>query len=162
MTQPLRIAFFVGTFPVVSETFIIRQIAGLLDMGHEVDIYSDCRADPNQPVHPEVAAHRLLERTTFMDLPPEMAPYEISIWPIGGQTWPPGAEQAIPNASRLLRAIPVFFKCLAQHPRLTFQTLDAAEYGCQAASLSALYRFTRLSAVRKRYDVLHAHFGPVA
>jgi colanic acid/amylovoran biosynthesis glycosyltransferase len=34
MNKPLRIAFFVGQFPVISETFILRQITGLLDLGH--------------------------------------------------------------------------------------------------------------------------------
>ena len=37
MPRPLRIALFIGRFPVVSETFILRQVASLLDLGHEVD-----------------------------------------------------------------------------------------------------------------------------
>lgn len=45
MGQPLRIAIFTGSFPVVSETFIVRQMAGLLELGHEVDIFADTRAD---------------------------------------------------------------------------------------------------------------------
>jgi colanic acid/amylovoran biosynthesis glycosyltransferase len=45
---------------------------------------------------------------------------------------------------------------------LTWQTLDATQYGCQAASLSALYRLASLIAPGKHYDILHAHFGPVA
>jgi len=40
MSRPLRIAMFVGSFPVLSETFILRQITGLLDRGHEVHIYA--------------------------------------------------------------------------------------------------------------------------
>ncbi len=32
----MRIAFFVAIYPVISETFITRQIAGLADAGHEV------------------------------------------------------------------------------------------------------------------------------
>src|SRR5678815_975478 len=39
--RPLRIAFFLGTFPVISETFILRQIAGLLALGHDVEIFAD-------------------------------------------------------------------------------------------------------------------------
>ena len=64
MTDHLRIAMFAGTFPMVSETFIVRQITGLLALGHEVDIYSNSRPHPDGPVHPEVIKHNLLERTS--------------------------------------------------------------------------------------------------
>jgi hypothetical protein len=37
---PLRIAFFVNWFPVVSETFIQTAALGLLADGHEVDVYA--------------------------------------------------------------------------------------------------------------------------
>ncbi len=35
----MRIAIFVGSFPLISETFILRQITGLIDLGHDVDIF---------------------------------------------------------------------------------------------------------------------------
>ena len=34
----MKIAFIVGKFPVLSQTFILNQITGLIDRGHEVDI----------------------------------------------------------------------------------------------------------------------------
>ena len=106
MSRPLRIAFFVGSFPVVSETFILRQITGLLDLGHEVDIFADTRAANDAPTQPEVVSHRLLERTTFMDMPPESAPWELPVRPFTGETWLPGSETAIPNSRRLFQALP--------------------------------------------------------
>ena len=36
----MRIAFIVWHFPVLSETFILNQVTGLLDLGHEVDIFA--------------------------------------------------------------------------------------------------------------------------
>lgn len=162
MSGPLRIAMFVGSFPVLSETFILRQITGLLDRGHEVDIYADTRAETDAPVHPEVAGYRLLERTTFMDMPPEAAPWEMPVWPITGRSWPPGSKTSIHNSARVKRALPKLLTCLAKAPRLTFEVLDPAEYRYQAASLSALYRLAALCPKSKPYDVLHAHFGPVA
>jgi colanic acid/amylovoran biosynthesis glycosyltransferase len=161
MDRPLRIAFFVGCFPAVSETFIVRQITGLLDQGHAVDIYADTRAEPGTPVHPEVEKYRLLERTTWMEMPPETAPYEMPVWPLTGQTWPPGAATAVPNWRRALHAVPELLRCAVTAPRLTQQVLSCAAYGYQAASLSALYRLAKLSSVSRSYDVLHAHFGPV-
>src|SRR5207244_7543538 len=144
---------FVGSVPVLSETFILRQITGLLDRGHEVHIYADTRAETHAPVHPEVAGYRLLERTTFMDLPPETAPFEMPVWPITGRTWPPGSGTSIHNATRVARALPRFFRCLWKAPRLACQVLDRREYGYQAASLSALFRLAILCREQGQYDV---------
>ena len=63
----MRVAFFVGAFPVVSETFILRQITGLIDRGHEVDIYAEREPDVDSPVHPEVASYGLMSRTTYVN-----------------------------------------------------------------------------------------------
>jgi len=159
--SPLRIALFIGRFPVVSETFILRQVASLLDLGHEVDVYSDTGGEEDALEHPEVAKYRLLERTTYMNMPPETFPYEMPVWPITGRTWPPGSETSVLNARRVAQALPALFRALTRAPRLTVQALKASEYGYQAGSLSALYRFAGVAARRRTYDVLHAHYGPV-
>jgi colanic acid/amylovoran biosynthesis glycosyltransferase len=161
MSRPLRIAFFLGSFPVLSETFILRQITGLLDLGHEVDIYADYAPDAESPQQPEIAQHKLLARTTYMDIPPASAPWEMPVWPLTGSTWLPGAEQPIRNLTRISQALPTLVRSLARNPRLTLRVLSSAHYGHQAASLSALCRLARLGVVAKCYDVLHAHFGPV-
>jgi colanic acid/amylovoran biosynthesis glycosyltransferase len=36
--KPLNVAFFVGQFPILSETFVIRQVAGLVQAGHRVTV----------------------------------------------------------------------------------------------------------------------------
>lgn len=159
--KPLRIAIFVGTFPAVSETFIQRQIAGLVALGHEVDIYAETREAPDVPVHAETKKYRLLERTIFIDMPPEVAPWELPVWPITGRTWPPGSASSVLNVTRVARALPKIARCLCANPRLTLKCLSEHEFGYQAASLSAVYRLERLLSQRKHYDVLHAHFGPV-
>jgi colanic acid/amylovoran biosynthesis glycosyltransferase len=161
MNVPLRIAMFTGRFPVVSETFILRQITGLLDLGHAVEIYADTRAEAAGPVQPGVIQRRLLDRTVFMDLPPETVPAEMPVWPLMGETWPPGAEQPVPNLVRVDRALPAFLRALMASPGLAVQTLRRSEYGYQADSLSALHRLARCGEQGRRYDVLHAHFGPV-
>jgi colanic acid/amylovoran biosynthesis glycosyltransferase len=160
MQKPLRIAVFVGSFPVVSETFILRQITGLLDLGHDVEIFADVR-EKDAPLHPEVEKYQLLSRTTFMDGPAEAMISEMPVWPIWDRTWPPGAETSIHNSSRVAKALPKFFTAFANSPRLTLETLRPSEYGYRAASLSMLYRLARLCEGRRCFDVLHAHFGPV-
>jgi len=133
----------------------------LLDLGHVLDIYADTRVESGAPVHPEVGRYGLLERTTFMDMPPETAPWEMPVWPVAGRTWLPGSETAVRNSVRLGRALPKLVRCLAHSPRLTLEVLSRSQYRYQAASLSALHRLAVLCRKPKKYDVLHAHFGPV-
>jgi colanic acid/amylovoran biosynthesis glycosyltransferase len=167
--ESMRIAIFVRLFPCISETFILRQICGLLDMGHEVDIYAEERPQDGEPVQPEVAEYGLLSRTTYIDGPPEALYWEMPAWPPAGKTWIPGSTHHIPNVLRLLKALPVVVRCLAQAPRTTLRVLNPRLYGYQARSLSALYRVFALLSRRGHkaridkgpYDLLHAHFGPV-
>jgi colanic acid/amylovoran biosynthesis glycosyltransferase len=158
----MRIAFFVDRFPVVSETFIQRQITGLLDLGHTVDIYAEHRPQAKSPLHPEFQIYDLAARTVYMEplMPSDSGYWEMPVWPITGQTWLPGQELPISNALRIVRALPIILKCLAVKPRLTFRVLDPSEYGYQARSLSTLYRLSALISQRSHYDVIHAHFGP--
>jgi colanic acid/amylovoran biosynthesis glycosyltransferase len=58
----MKIAFIVNEFPSVSQTFVLNQITGLLDRGHDVDIFAeDARRD--LPIHEDVKRYNLLERT---------------------------------------------------------------------------------------------------
>jgi len=40
----MKIAFIIDTFPTISHTFIINQIAGLINKGHSFDIYAQKKA----------------------------------------------------------------------------------------------------------------------
>ena len=42
----MKIAFIVSGFPTLSETFILNQITGLLDLGHDVEIFA--QINPNE------------------------------------------------------------------------------------------------------------------
>jgi colanic acid/amylovoran biosynthesis glycosyltransferase len=37
----MKIAFIMNSFPTISETFILNQITGLIDKGHEVYIFAN-------------------------------------------------------------------------------------------------------------------------
>ncbi|WP_119680080.1 glycosyltransferase [Indioceanicola profundi] len=47
--DPLRIAFRVGRFPTLSETFVLSQIEGMIERGHRVSILADSPADGDGP-----------------------------------------------------------------------------------------------------------------
>jgi colanic acid/amylovoran biosynthesis glycosyltransferase len=157
----MRIAVFVGSFPVVSETFILRQITGLIDLGHEVDIFAAQKPWSDEPVHAEVLKYDLMRRTMYFEEPRDACYWEMPVRPLTGETWIPGEEKSLWNMTRVVRAVPAFFRCICKAPRLTFQVLNPKEYGYQAHSLSTLYRLAKLCGRKKRYDVLHAHFGPM-
>lgn len=159
----MRIAFFLGLFPAVSETFVLHQVTGLIDLGHEVHVYAERAPEDGAPTHETVKSYRLLERTTYLNerMPVETGYWAMPIWPLTGKTWLPGADKPISNAARALRAIPVFLRCLATSPRLALSVVNRRRYGEQAACLASLYNLHTLAAESRRYDVLHAHFGPV-
>ena len=158
--RSLKIGFFVGVFPVVSETFIVRQITALKASGHEVDIFADTPAASGAPLDAEASA--LIKHVTYMDMPLETAPFEMPVSPIFGRTWPPGSPTSVWNLTRIARAFPKFARCFAASPRLAVRMLNQSEYGYRAQSLSQVYRMARLVEKGGDYDVLHAHFGPVA
>jgi glycosyltransferase involved in cell wall biosynthesis/ubiquinone/menaquinone biosynthesis C-methylase UbiE len=65
-----RVVVVTDQFPVLSQTFILEQLTGLIDRGVAVDHWSMERL--NEPVvHEAVARYGLLQRTRFVRLPPE-------------------------------------------------------------------------------------------
>jgi colanic acid/amylovoran biosynthesis glycosyltransferase len=160
----MRIAFLVHRFPTISETFILRQIAGLIDLGHEVDIYSERSPNVDEPIHPEFEQYALRERTRYLDveMPVESGQWSIPVHPIWGKTWLPGEERAVPNALRMHRAMPTFLRSFASAPALTMEVLQPSAYSDQARTLEALYHLSSLNGRAGNYDVIHAHYGPVA
>ena len=130
----MNIAFIVGLFPALSETFILNQITGLIDRGHEVDIYAHC-PDNTTKIHPEVLKYRLLERTY----------YDVSV----------------PHNlfKRLLKALWLVIINFHKSPFVILRSLNVFKYGRQALSLRLLYMVFPYIG-RKPYDIIHCHFGP--
>ncbi|MHA2039714.1 MAG: colanic acid biosynthesis glycosyltransferase WcaL, partial [Promethearchaeota archaeon] len=60
----MKIAFIVTVFPALSETFILNQITGLLDLGHDVEIFAVTNFNEGK-VHPDVIRYGLMERTHY-------------------------------------------------------------------------------------------------
>ena len=60
----LKIAFIAGVFPALSETFILNQITGLIDLGHDVDIFALERGFTTK-LHGDITKYDLLSRTHY-------------------------------------------------------------------------------------------------
>jgi colanic acid/amylovoran biosynthesis glycosyltransferase len=135
----MKIAFIVLQFPVLSETFVLNQATGLIDRGHEVDIYA-CSPTPadTSKVHPDVEKYRLLART-----------YHV-----------PSYSPTMPS-NRLLRALKglwLFTTNFHQAPLALMRSLNIFRYGRQAASLWLLYKAIPFLKNRN-YDIIHCQFG---
>ncbi|MEO0804179.1 MAG: glycosyltransferase [Cyanobacteria bacterium J06642_2] len=130
----MRIAFLVADFPKLSETFILNQVTGLIDRGHQVDIYTDYVGDWSL-VHPDVNRYGLRQHT-----------YQMQYVPIN-YLW------------RFLKGIWLVLRYFLQAPRLIGRSLNAFAYGKQAAGLSMLYAAVSLVKRKPRYDIIHCQFG---
>jgi colanic acid/amylovoran biosynthesis glycosyltransferase len=131
----MRIAFFVAHFPVLSEPFILNQIAGTIERGHEVDIYSlDGPPDDISKVHPLVEKYNLIERTIYAPTRPN------------NELW------------RWIKGLALLLKNFSKNPSVCLQLLNTSRYVSQAKSLKMLYR-TIPFLEKKSYDIIHCQFS---
>lgn len=130
----MKIGLVVEHFPALTETFILRQITGLIRRGHEVRIFSDKRPPPGDPVHSDVRSYRLLERTRYLEPPP-------------GDWRTKAADASL--LARLSLTRPSVLRLLTR-PR-------ASAYGGRRVLLSRLHAVTWLAGS----DVVHCHFGHI-
>ena len=129
----MKIAFVVGEpFPTLSETFIINQITGLMERGHQVDIYAGMPENYAQ-VHPDVEKYELLNHT-YYELIPEDKFLRL------GQAIQFLIDNYPDNFSRMLGALNIF------------------KYGRKAASLRLIYQINP-HLNKDPYDIVHCHFG---
>ncbi|BAZ46575.1 glycosyl transferase, group 1 family protein [Chondrocystis sp. NIES-4102] len=152
----MRIAFIVDQFPTLSETFILNQITGLIDRGHEVDIYCDRVAYPksnrhppsetigisqnknNLPIHSEVQQYELLSRTYYTPIPANL------IW-------------------RVLKAFWLLISNFYKNPQILGRTINLikynrSNYGEPASFLRPIY-LTIPWLKQPPYDVIVCHYG---
>ena len=73
----LSILFVVKSFPVLAETPALNQITGLLDLKHNVHIYSVKPREYFGEMHPYVNRYKLLDRTYFQNLPSFLDKFDI-------------------------------------------------------------------------------------
>lgn len=131
VARPLRIAMFVNEFPALSETFVLNQITGLLDLGHDVTIFANNpRRDPGS--HHDVMRYGLYGRVHYRGMPED-------------------------KVIRVLSAPGIFARRRA-HGAMFLRTLDIRRYRREASSLNMLYWADRL-VDHKPFDVIHCHFG---
>lgn len=128
---PLQIAFYTDVFPRISNTFVLNQIVGLLDRGHDVHVYARSPGD-GRHTHEHVQNYGLDARMRHIPIPHGRA------------------SRLVEAARRLSRP--------ATWRRATLQAFDVRRFGHDATSLVQLY--STLSFLdHPSYDIVHAQFG---
>jgi colanic acid/amylovoran biosynthesis glycosyltransferase len=130
----MRIAVVPSKFPEISEAFVVNHIIGLLDAGHEVDILARS-SSPGEAAHMDVQRYGLLDRTYY--LPPKQAENAVA--------------RKIQNALYRLK--------IFRHWPKRADLLVPVRWGGSPVSWDV--RYTLSHVAKKRYDVIHCHFGPV-
>lgn len=128
----MRIAFLVNQFPALSETFILNQITGLIDRGHEVDIYSDYIGKTTK-IHSEVQNYNLLEHTFYGQIP---------------------ANRFV----RVFKALGLIGTKGWKNPVVFLRSLNILKYGQRAKTLQLLYSSSRFVG-KQPYDIIHCQLG---
>ena len=130
----MRIAFFLNEFPALSQPFILNQITGMIDRGHEVDIYAEQRFQADK-YHPQIASYGLLDKTRF-----------FSDVPAG-------------YLKRLLMAISLVLSRGAwRRPGLVSRSMALSDSGRTGLNMRLLYCVLAL-VDRRPYDIIHCQFG---
>src|SRR3990172_4479647 len=109
----MKIAFVVATFPALSETFILNQITGLIDLGHNVEIFA-LEQSRDEKHHADVVAYDLMKRVRYFDIPTN-------------------------RILRIIRALFLVIENFHRSPRKIVQALNIFRYGKDALSLTLLY-----------------------
>ncbi|GGY37996.1 glycosyltransferase [Parvularcula lutaonensis] len=136
MSRSLRVAFFVGAFPMTSETFVVNAAKKVLDAGHDLDIYAvDPQFRQTSEVQDTVARYDMVERTR--------SPH-------------------VPNgAGKLAGLAKAFGKTYAREGSKAFRLLTTP---CPDGLRTKARTIFDASALREgaSYDVIHVHFGQLS
>lgn len=141
VSNRMKIAFIVDMFPKLSETFVLNQITGLLQMGHEVRVFSRESADEGV-LHPDIKEYGLVGKTVYF-----------------GDDVVETPKRKLP---RVLQAFKIFFCKGENSRRALLKSLSFQRFGRNAVSLTVFYSILPfLDKGLEDYDVIHCHFGPV-
>lgn len=130
----MKIAFIVSGFPTLSETFILNQITGLLDLGHDVDIFAEFNPK-EEKVHAEIETYHLMDRVHYFNMPPA-------------------------RLKRVLKAVYLVIGNFHKAPVAILRSFNIFKYGKQALSLRLFYFILLFVGKGNTYDIVHCHFGP--
>ena len=134
----MKVAFIVTEFPSLSQTFVLNQITGLIDLGHEVDIFAN-QAGNESKIHEDVRKYNLLEQTCYHRKIRESMPRNRLL--------------------RFMKGVNYVANYMPKGPLVVLRSLNIFKYGKKAASFNLLFQIIPFLD-KGPYDIIHCHFGP--
>jgi len=125
----MKVAFIVSEFPVLSETFILNQITGLLDRGYEVEIFAESNPKEKK-IHSDVTKYDLIKRTHYFNIP----------------------------RNKITRIFKIVYLIIINFYKDPIKILKAINSSLKYRNTKII--FAAISFLRKRFDIIHCHFGP--
>lgn len=130
----MKVAFVTGPFPQFGETFIVNQIADLIDRKIDISVWAFEHGDARF-IHGRYAEYHIADRVTYLDPPRNIL-------------------------LRYLIALPLIVKVLFFDPGVLSRALSIKRFGRNAFSLR--YLFWAAPFIGQRFDVIHCNYGPIA
>ncbi|MFH1834790.1 MAG: glycosyltransferase [Methanobacteriota archaeon] len=133
----MKIAFIVYAFPKLSETFILNQITGLIDRGHDVEIFAQINPREKK-IHSDVKKYGLMGKIRVFHTPKD-------------------------KLQRLLKALFLLTLNFHKDPVKILKSLNFLCYRREALSLKLFYTcvfFLNNGFPKKDFDIIYCHFGP--
>jgi len=128
----MKIAFIVDEFPSLSQTFVLNQIVGLINLGYDVHIFAE-KSGSNIKIHDGYKKYGLLERTNYQLI------HKNKIF-------------------RLLKGLFYIIKYTPNNYKVVFRALNIFRYGRKAWSFYLL--FVSIPFLGKGpFDIIHCQFG---
>ncbi|MEM9913784.1 MAG: glycosyltransferase [Planctomycetota bacterium] len=131
----MRTLIVVNTFPLLSQTFIVSQITGLMDLGVDVRILA-WKDSGEDKVHEDVTKYGLLDRVTY------------------------AGEVIRSRPRRVVSAMKQTLGLATQSPAAAIRCWNGSKYG-RGAWLGGLVPVADAMKRVGPVDLVHAHFGPV-
>ena len=126
----LNIAFFVHSFPSISEIWIVNQIIGLIKDGHRVDIYAKFNSK-DKIIHKKVSQYKLIDQTVYLN--------------------------SLPH-SRKDKIILLFQRIFKNIEYRNFKLLISALKNSSKKNKTSIYSLIHFLD-KPAYDIVHAHYG---
>ena len=129
----MRIAYLPGVFPMLSETPVLNQITGLVQRGHDVDIFGD-RPKTVGPYHPSIDTLGLLDRAWYR---PDLPPTALARW---------------------RKSFAILAEARGEERRALLRSMNVLVHGTRSATGRLPLQTAQFLPVR-RYDVIQGGFG---
>ena len=130
----MRIGFILSSFPCLSETFILSQIKGLIDKGHDLHILAE--NNPHETIiHADFQEYSLQKRTSYCSVSKKS------------------------KLKKRLSFLSKFLCCLFVSPLKTLKVFLHLTKEDGVFSYSAFN--CTIPFLMRRYNIIHCHFGTI-